>query len=140
MRDRTSSRERRPSGDPKDAMKAIHDATMDRFKDDPAALTLLGKWFQAWELELTRRLSDYRNEARRCRALAKAILDGMDTQGALAVWWIDREGRYNAAVCSPTLDEHNLGDAIIKVINEVSGVDHTIGHYAVTGTGEDNDA
>lgn len=94
---------------------------------------------------LLAKLDEYRVEARRCRALAGAMLRGMNTSGVLVevVGKTDGHGPY-ISICAPGLNEHNLGEAGAQMIHALlrgagySDTAYTVGQSSVTGTNSDD--
>jgi len=82
----------------------------------------MAKSWSVWELigrvaALTQERDEYREEAQRCRKLAKSVIDGVDTSGVLVeVSRGDKRGEAHLIICAPGLDEHNLGQAGREII------------------------
>ena len=54
------------------------------------------------------KIAEYRGEAKRLRKLAKAILKGMDTAGALFHIDTNEDGQFFVIICAPGLDEKTI--------------------------------
>lgn len=88
-----------------------------------------------------KKVKEYRNEASRCRTIAQILCEKLQVHAALAgVWRVPGETmNIEMFICSPTLNEANLGPAAKMIIDgiwkqEEDGKGATLGDLRVTGT------
>ncbi len=64
-----------------------------------------------------KKMREYRDEARRCRAIAKFMADKLETKAVLAECYPEGSG-LALFICAPNLNEGNLGEAAQIMLRE----------------------